>query len=146
MPIGVSLADYFFHSNVRNEKTLQDMIEKQDGFRINRKGFAKDMLEMILVLLEQNLAKLKNAENKKNNHSKKADEEVSLYLSVHNNLIQELEKIMIQFGDVLEPSIFIRIQNIFMILKDWNIEDYLAARHLILKTLTLLGQNILFTQ
>lgn len=77
---------------------------------------------------------------------KTSQKEITDYLSIHNNLTSKLEDIMMQFSDVLEPSIFDRIQNIFAILKDGNLEDYLIARHLIRKVLALLGQNILFVQ
>ncbi len=137
----VSLSEYVFYSQPQNEKILQKRIERYDDFRINRKGFAKDMIEMVLVLLNHNLDKIekKGVTNKKH-------EEFDIYLSIHDNLISELEKIMIQFGDVLEPSIFDKIQNIYSMLKEHNLEDYLIVKHLIRKVLILLGENILFTQ
>lgn len=139
----VSLSDYLFYSQPQNEKTLQQRIEKYGDFRINRKGFAKDMIEMVLVLLQHNLDKINEVSEKK---SKKEQGELDVYLTVHDNLVVELEKIMIQFGDVLEPSMLERMKNIFAILKDHNFEDYIIAKHLIRKALLSLGQNILFTQ
>ncbi len=138
----VLLANYFFYSNSSNEKALQKRIEENEEYRINRKGFARDMVEMVLVLIQNNLDKMKDAEYMK----KTSQKEITDYLSIHNNLTSKLEDIMMQFSDVLEPSIFDRIQNIFAILKDGNLEDYLIARHLIRKVLALLGQNILFVQ
>jgi hypothetical protein len=142
---GVSVADYFFYSNSQNGKTLQKRIEERDDFRINRRGFATDMVEMVLVLLQHNLYRLWEA-GKKKGSSEKIKDEISTCMKIHDNLVHELEKIMIQFSDVLEPSIFERIQKIFTILKEGNPEDYFAVRHLIYKVLMLLGQNILFTQ
>ncbi|TLX90216.1 MAG: hypothetical protein E6K93_05935 [Thaumarchaeota archaeon] len=146
---GVSLSNYFFYSQSRTDKRLQKMIERYSDFKINRKGFATDMTEMVLVLLQHNLDKLDklNEIAKRNNKfSKKRQEELSVYLSIHNNLVHELEEIMIRFSDELEPSIFDRIQKIFTILKDGNLEDYLVVRHLIQKVLILLGEKILFMQ
>lgn len=141
--IGVSLSDYFFYSNSKNEKTFQKMVEKDGDFAINRKGFARDMIEMVLVLLQHNLDKIEEISEKK---SMEGQGEHALSNRRHDNLISELEKIMTQFSDVLEPSISDRIQNISTILKDHNFEDYLTAKHLIRKVLLSLGQNILFTQ
>lgn len=138
----ISLASYFFYSNPSNEKILQKRIEKNGKYRINRRGFATDMIEMVLILIQHNLDRIKNIEKTK----KITQKEISNYLAVHDNLTSELEKIMIQFSDVLEPSIFERIQKIFDILKNGNLEDYLIVRHLIRKVLVLLGQNILFMQ
>lgn len=140
IPTGVSLADYFFYSQPENEKALQKRIEWHDDFRINRRGFARDMIEMVLVLVQHNLDKIEAA------GKKGRKEELDIHLLIHDNLISELENIMIKFGDVLEPSVLDKIRNIFAILKERNLEDHLVARHLIRKVLLLLGENILFTQ
>ncbi|GEM_PF-3899386 len=133
----LSVAEYIFYSDAQNEQSLQKMIEKGDGFRINRKGFARDMIEMILVLLQHNLEELaKSSDGGKCGNS----------TALHYKLVSELEKVIIQFGDALEPSIFEKVQNIFAILREHNLEDYLAVRHLIRKVLLLLGQDILFVQ
>lgn len=57
----VLLANYFFYSNSSNEKALQKRIEENEEYRINRKGFARDMVEMVLVLIQNNLDKMKDA-------------------------------------------------------------------------------------
>ncbi|MDE1843379.1 MAG: hypothetical protein KGH95_07000 [Thaumarchaeota archaeon] len=97
-------------------------------------------------MIQHNLDKLKESREKKSRSSEKQNEEISTCLAIHDNLIRELEKIMIQFSDVLGPSIFERMQKIFTILKHVNMDDYFVARHLIHKVLVLLGENILFTQ
>ena len=84
VPIGISLADYFLYSDKSNEKDLQKKIEKEYGhsyqnynydeidqvidvnFKIHRKSFAKDMIEMVLVLLEQNMDKTKKLTDEQN--------------------------------------------------------------------------------
>ncbi len=145
VPVCVSLAGYFY-SELQYCKTFQKTIEKQGEFRINRRGFAIDMIEMILVLLQHNLDKLKKLEEKNNIIQEKRMEESAILLTIRDNLILELKKITVQFRDALEPSVFERMQNIFSILKDSNLEDYLIVRHLIQKVLSILGQNIVFTQ
>ncbi len=141
----VSLAGYFY-TDLQDCKALQKTIEKQGDFRINRRGFATDMIEMILVLLQHNLDRLKELEGKINFTPEKRKNEMTILLAIRDNLILELKKITVQFRDVLEPSVFERIQSIFSILKDSNLEDYLVVRHLIQKVLFVLGQNIVFTQ
>jgi hypothetical protein len=137
----ISLASYFFHSGSKNGKVIQKSIEKQGDFKINRKGFATDMVEMVLVLLQRNLDVI----NELKVDQKKAGE-ISYYLRIHSNLINELEKIMIQFSDVLDLQIYDKVQKIFNVLKDGSSDNHTIARHLIRKALMLLGQNILFTQ
>jgi hypothetical protein len=137
----ISLAGYFFHSGSKNGKTIQKSIEKQGDFKINRKGFATDMVEMVLVLLQHNL----DAINKLKLDQKRA-EEMANHMMIHANLINELEKIMVQFNDVLDFQIYDRVEKIFGILKEGNSDDYTVARHLIRKVLMLLGQNIVFMQ
>lgn len=182
---GLSLADYFFYSDKSNEKELQKKIEKKYhpyrnyiyddinqtidvNFKINRKNFAEDMMEMVLVLLEQNMDKLKRVvdEQKKSQSDLEDSLEIarqkskgtSELLQTHSNLMSELEKIMGQFQDVLEPSIFERMQTMFKILmtkqnrlaglsllvKDES--DYIIVKHLIHKILEQLGRNIVFVQ
>jgi hypothetical protein len=145
IPVCVSLAGYFY-SDIQDCKALQKTIEKQGEFKINRRGFATDMIEMILVLLQHNLDRLKKLEGKNNFTLGKRKDEMAILLAIRDNLILELKKITVQFRDVLEPSVFERIQSIFSILKDSNLEDYLIVRHLIQKVLSVLGQNIIFTQ
>lgn len=137
----VSLASYFFHSGSQNGKIIQKSIEKQGDFRINRKGFATDMVEMVLVLLQHNLDVI----NKLKSDQKRTGE-IADYLIMHANLINELENIMIQFSDVLDVQIYDKVQKIFIALKDGSSDDQTIARHLIRKALMLLGQNILFAQ
>src|SRR5574337_195196 len=143
VPICVSLSGYF-HSELQDSKTYQKMIEKQGEFRINRRGFATDMIEMILVLLQHNLDRLNELEGKNSITQKKRIEESVILLAIRDNMILELKKIMAQFRDILEPSVFERMQSIFSILKDNNLEDYPILRHLIQKVLSILGQNIIF--
>ena len=184
--IGLSLADYFLYSDKSNEKELQRKIEKQyrhsyqdynyDGiaqaidvnFNIRRKGFAKDMIEMILVLLEQNMDRLKELKDGQNLPSlgkepsledrRKESKDISKFSQTHSNLMGELKKIAEQFQDVLEPSIFDRIETMFKIMMTGqnrlaglsplikNESDYLIVKHLIYKILEQLGRNIVFTQ
>ena len=183
--IGLSLADYFFYSDKSNEKELQKEVEKKYhsyynhiydevnqiidvDFKINRKSFAEDMIEMILVLLEQNMDSIKrivdeqkklrsileeNLETARQN-SKKISELMHTYL----NLMKELENIMAQFQDVLEPSIFDRMQTMFKLLMTKqnrsmglalmmkNESDYVIVKHLIHKILEQMGRNIVFVQ
>ena len=131
---GLSLADYFLYSEKSNEKELQRRIEKPYGhayrdydhneldqvievnFNIRRKGFAKDMVEMVLVLLEQNMDRFKELRERQNlpdpvketdpesrGDMRKEPKDVPELLQAHSKLIVELEKIMGQFQDVLEP-------------------------------------------
>ena len=181
----LSIADYFLYSDKSNEKQLQKKIEKQyhafqkynyddEGqiidvdFKIHRKNFARDMIEMVLVLLEQNMDKVKEKtktqhiqDNEYDSDAKMRQEkskEISSLLQIHSNLMRELEKIMRQFEDVLEPSIFDRMQTIFSIMMTKqnglaglsslirNESDYLIVKHLIHKILEQLGHNIVFVQ
>ena len=186
--IGLSLADYFLYSDKSNEKELQRKVEKQYrhscqgydyngidqvievNFNIHRKSFAKDMIEMILVLLEQNMDKLKELTDGQNlpNRSKEPNpnrkgrrkefKNISEFLQTHSNLMKELAMIIEQFQDVLEPSIFDRIETMFKIMMTRqnklagllpllkNESDYLIVKHLIHKILEQLGRNIAFTQ
>lgn len=133
IPIAVSLADYFFYSDSKNEKIIHHHVENQVGFKINRKGFAKDMLEMVLMLINYNMEDLE----KTNNNSK--------YHKIHQGLVLDLNKIIKQFNDVLIPSILERIKNIFELLNQKNfLEDNLVIRFLINRVLQQLGQNISF--
>ena len=185
--IGLSLADYFLYSDKSNEKELQRKVEKQYrhscqdydyngidqvievNFNIHRKSFAKDMIEMILVLLEQNMDKLKELTDGQNlpNRSKEPNpnrkgrrkefKNISEFLQTHSNLMKELAMIIEQFQDVLEPSIFDRIETMFKIMMTRqnklagllsllkNESDYLIVKHLIHKILEQLGRNIAFT-
>ena len=185
---GLSLADYFLYSDKSNEKELQKNIEKQHrhsyhnynyddinqtidvNFKIHRKNFAKDMVEMILVLLEQNMDKTKKLTDEQNlkDHNESDSEEserrrneskeISELLQIHSNLMKELENIIEQFQDVLEPSIFDRIETIFkimmtkqnrlagLLLLTKNESDYLIVKHLIHKILDQMGRNIVFVQ
>ncbi|MCV0366360.1 MAG: hypothetical protein K5798_03720 [Nitrosopumilus sp.] len=129
----VSIANYFFYADKKSEKTIQMHIEQQIGFNINRKGFAKDMLEMTLRLLDCNISDLV-----------KLDNGYEKYMKIHQGLTDELEKIMIQFGDILIPSIFTRIKSIFELIKQKNfLDDHLIIRHLINRVLQQIGQNIM---
>ena len=72
--------------------------------------------------------------------------------------MKELAMIIEQFQDVLEPSIFDRIETMFKIMMTRqnklagllpllkNESDYLIVKHLIHKILEQLGRNIAFTQ
>ena len=185
--IGLSLADYFLYSDKSNEKELQKKIEKQYlhsyqnyryddideiidvNFKIHRKSFAKDMIEMVLVLLDQNMDKIKEISYTQNlQHRDESNQELekirekskkfSELSHIHSNLIKELEKITEQFQDVLEPSIFDRIDTIFKIMMTKqnslaglsllvrNESDYVIVKHLIHKILEQLGKNIVFVQ
>ena len=182
--VGLSLSDYFLYSDKSNEKELQRKIEKQYNsyqnysyddiddiidvnFKIHRKSFAKDMMEMVLVLLEQNMDKVKEATKIQNlsDHGaselgkrKKESKEISELLQTHSNLMRELEKITEQFQDVLEPSIFDRMNTIFKIMMTKqnrlaglqlvvrNESDYLVVKHLIHKVLEQMGRNVVFVQ
>lgn len=186
--VGLSLADYFLYSDKSNEKDLQRKIEKQYehpyqdygyngisqvievNFSIHRKGFAKDMIEMVLVLLEQNMDNLKELTDEQNlpgqskelstnqGDSRKESKVISKFLRTHSNLMKELAKIMEQFQDVLEPSIFDRMETMFKIMATGqnrlagllsllkHESDYLIVKHLIRKILEQLGRNIAFTQ
>lgn len=129
----VSIANYFFYADKKSEKTIQRHIEHQIGFNINRKGFAKDMLEMTLRLLDCNISDLVKSGNS-----------YEKYMKIHQGLIDELENIMIQFGDVLVPSILARIKSIFELIKQKNfLDEHLIIRHLINRVLQQLGQNIM---
>lgn len=186
--VGLSLADYFLYSDKSNEKDLQRKIEKQYrhpyqdydyngisqvikvNFNIHRKSFAKDMIEMILVLLEQNMDDLKELTDEQNLPSRSKElnanredggekfKDISEFLQTHSNLTKELAKIMAQFKDVLEPSIFDRMETMFKIMMTGqnrlagllsllkHESDYLIVKHLIRKILEQLGRNIVFTQ
>ena len=144
IPICLSLTEYVFYSDTQNEHAFRNAVERDGEFRINRRGFARDMAEMILVLLQHNLDKL--SETEKLNKTDGGREELESYLAMHDKLVSELENIMTRFSDVLEPTVFEKMQNIFSILMGHSLEDYLAARHLIRKVLLLLGSNILFAQ
>ena len=187
--IGLSLADYFLYSEKSNEKELQRKIEKPYGhayrdynhnevdqvievnFNIRRKGFAKDMVEMVLVLLEQNMDRFKELRDRQNlpdsvqepspesrGGIRKESKDISELLQTHSKLMEELEKIMGQFHDVLAPSIFDRIETMFKIMMTKqnrlaglspllkNEADYIIVKHLIHKILEQLGRNIVFTQ
>ncbi len=134
IPIAVSLADYFFYSDSENEKNFHKHVEDQVGFKINRKGFAKDMLEMVLVLVNYNMEDLE-----------KTNKNTEKYLNIHQGLILELNKIIRQFSDVLTPSILERIKNIFELLNQKNfLADNLVIRFLINRVLQQLGNNISF--
>ena len=133
IPIAVSLADYFFYSDSKNEKTIHHHVEDQVGFKINRKGFARDMLEMVLMLIHYNMEDLE----KSNKNAK--------YLKIHQGLVLELDKIIRQFSDVLIPSILGRIKSILELLNQKNfLEDNLVIKFLINRVLQQLGQNIFF--
>ena len=133
IPVAVSLADYFFYSDSKNEKIIHKHVEDQVGFKINRKGFAKDMLEMVLMLINYNMEDLEKSSNS------------DKYLKIHQGLVLELDKIIRQFSDVLVPSILQRIKNIFELLNQKNfLEDNLVIRFLINRVLQQLGQNIFF--
>ena len=133
IPIAVSLADYFFYSDTKTEKIIHHHVEDQVGFKINRKGFAKDMLEMVLMLIHYNLEDL----GKSNKNAK--------YHKIHQGLVLELDKIIKQFSDVLIPSILGRIKSIFELLNQKNfLEDNLVIKFLINRVLQQLGQNIFF--
>jgi len=135
IPIVVPLADYFFYSDTKSKKIIQRQVEHQVGFKLNRKGFAKDMLEMVLLLINYNLDDL--------GKSNKASEK---YLKIHHGLILELDKIIKQFSDVLIPPILGRIKNIFELLTQKNfLDDQLVIRYLINRVLQHIGQNIFFT-
>ena len=142
--IALSLADYFLYSDKLNEKDLQNKIEKRYNsyqnciyddveqiidvnFKINRKNFAEDMMEMILVLLEQNMDKVKeitsaqtlqehNETNQELEKRRRESKEISELLQTNSNLMKEMQNITEQFQDVLEPSIFDRIDTIFKIM------------------------------
>lgn len=183
--IGLSLSDYFLYSDKSNEKELQRKIEKQFqhsyqdyiynniddiidvNLKIHRKSFAKDMMEMVLVLLEQNMDKAKEAIKIQNlsyygasnlEKRRKESKEISELLQIHSNLMRELEKITEQFQDVLEPSIFERMNTMFKIMTTKqnrlaglqllvrNESDYLVVKHLIHKVLEQMGRNIVFVQ
>ncbi|MDE1813505.1 MAG: hypothetical protein KGH87_05345 [Thaumarchaeota archaeon] len=60
----VSFAGYFY-SEIQNYKTLQKTIEEQGDFRINRGGFATNVIEMIPVL-SHNLGRLTELEDENN--------------------------------------------------------------------------------
>lgn len=127
-----SIANYFFYSDKKSEKTIQTHIEHQIGFNINRKGFAKDMLEMTLRLIDCNISDLI-----------KSNYEYEKYIKIHEGLMSELENIMIQFGHVLIPPILARIKNIFELIKQKNfLDDYLIIHYLINRVLQQLGQNV----
>jgi len=133
IPMAVSLADYFFYSDSKNEKIIHKHVENQVGFKINRKGFAKDMLEMVLMLINYNMEDIE-----KSNNSEK-------YLKIHHGLVLELDKIIRQFSDVLIPPVLQRIKNIFELINQKNfLEDNLVIRFLINRVLQQLGQNIFF--
>lgn len=144
IPICLSLAKYVFYSDTQNEGDFRKAIEIDGEFRINRRDFARDMTEMVLVLLQHSLDKLSKTE--KLNKTEEGREELESCLAMHDKLVSELEKIMARFADVLESTVFEKMQNIFSILMEHGLEDYLAARHLIRKVLLLLEQNILFAQ
>ena len=188
IPVGLSLADYFLYSDKSNEKKLQKKIEKQHrysyqnynyndvdqvidvNFKIHRKSFAKDMVEMVLVLLEKNIDKTKKltdgqnlkghneSDSDKPERRRKESKEISELLQIHSNLMKELENIIEQFQDVLEPSIFDRVETIFKIMMTKqnrlagllllikNESDYLIVKHLIHKILDQMGRNIVFVQ
>lgn len=134
IPIAVSLADYFFYSDVKNEKIIHKHVENQVGFKLNRKGFAKDMLEMVLLLINYNLDDLG-----------KSNKESENYLKIHQGLVLELDKIIKQFSDVLAPSILERIKNIFELLQQKNfLDDNWIIKSLINRVLQQMGQNIVF--
>ncbi|MDH2907382.1 MAG: hypothetical protein PXX83_04710 [Candidatus Nitrosotalea sp.] len=63
--VGISLAGYF-HPEIQNGKTLQKTIERQGDFRINRRGFATNVIKMIPVLLQYNLVRLTKLEDGNN--------------------------------------------------------------------------------
>jgi hypothetical protein len=176
----LSLADYFLYSEKTNENELQEKIEKKGysyqnynyysiehavdiNLKIHRKYFAKDMIEMVLVLLEQNIDRLKEIMQDQQNDksedliSKTKSSEISTILQVHFKLMRELEKITEQFSDVLEPSILGRIKIMIKILITQedvislshlmkNDPDYVIVKHLIRKTLEQFGNNIVFVQ
>lgn len=144
IPICLSLAEYVFYSDTQNEKALRREMERDGEFRINRRGLARDMVEMVLVLLQHSLDKILAAEDI--GKTEEGRDALDTLLARHGNLVSELEKIMARFSDVLEPKAFEKIQNIALILKEHSIHDHIAARHLIRKLLLLLGQNILFVQ
>lgn len=136
----VSLANYFF-SREDDEHIVRKEIESGEGFRIYRSGFALDMLEMVLLLIEKNMSTIKS------NETKPAWEELPNYLRTHQNLISELEKIMNQFNDVLEPSTFERVRNVFNIVKSENfMQEYFTVNYLINRILSQLGNNIIYLQ
>jgi len=185
--VGLSLADYFLYSDKSNAKKLQKKIERyyqhsyQDhvydqenqiidvSFKIHRKNFAQDMIEMVLVLLEKNMDGIRKLTDNQNMPSLQEkvksekqtriseSEDLSELLQTHFNLTRELENILYQFRDVLEPSIFDRINTVFKLMSKQdkvtgllqlikNESDYLVVKHLIHKILDQMGRNIGFVQ
>jgi hypothetical protein len=136
----VSLANYFFYSQEDDER-LRKEIENEQRFRIYRKGFALDMLEMVLLLMEKNISVMKSLE------TKSFPQELLDCLRTHQKLVDELEKIISQFSDVLEPSVSERIQNLFNIVKKENfLQDYPVVHYLINRILSQFGNNIIYLQ
>lgn len=137
----VSLANYFFYSKEEDERLIRKEIENEQRFRIYRKGFALDMLEMVLLLMEKNMVVMKSLE------AKSAPQDLSDCLRTHQKLVDELAKIIRQFSDVLDPSVSERIQNLFNIVKKENfLQDYLVAHYLINRILSQFGNNIIYLQ
>jgi hypothetical protein len=130
----VSMANYFFYSHDGIEHKFRKEIEDDYRFSINRRGFAQDMLEMVLLLMEKNMFVIKS------NEANPEWDELPNHLRIHQSLIAELEKIINQFNDVLEPSAFERVKNVFNIVKSENFMlDYFVVTALINRILMQLG-------